>query len=157
MLSSAFVATLEFIGVDPSRLDLLTDLLPFIRQEIDRRRDAVRDFVEHLVPGQRELLTLEQFSGLPEAEQLEFRSLMGLGQVEEMAAVPEEASDDVRRQYLIRVMLSPVFAENMQDLLTQTLSGAPLDARLDALENMKRILEPDSHAGVALAGRPKVR
>ena len=95
LLSSAFVATLEFIGVDPSRLDLLTDLLPFIRQEIDRRRDAVRDFVEHLVPGQRELLTLEQFSGLPEAEQLEFRSLMGLGQVEEMAAVPEEASDDV--------------------------------------------------------------
>jgi hypothetical protein len=153
VLGPAIIAALEFITDDPSRLDLLTDLMPYTRAETDRRKNAVYDFVEGLIPGQRDYLTARQLKALPRPKRQAYLTLMGADRADEMEKRMRsgEADDAATREYLSSVVLSPVFAETFQDLLTSTLSRAPLDPRIRALGELKQILDPPAHASVVAA------
>ena len=150
VLAPGIVAALEFIADDPSRLDVLTDLLPYARAETDRRKNAVYDFVERLIPGQRDYLTPRQLNTLPRAQRLEYLTLMGADRNEEMEArlAKGEVDDAAHREFFTSVVLTPIFAETFQDLLTEVLGRAPLDPRISALEDLKEILDPARHANV---------
>lgn len=145
MLSSAALAAQEYIAEDPSRLDLITDLTPYLRVEIARRREPVDRFLAQRFPGRRELLTMEEVHRLPGDEREEYARLLG---VDLLFQAKEAAGRVAHRAALIRVMLSPVLDGEMQRILMEALVAAPLEARVNALEGMKQLLEPASHARV---------
>ncbi|MBB5857859.1 hypothetical protein ACFQ05_19810 [Amycolatopsis umgeniensis] len=148
LLSGAVIAALEFVGHDPSRLDLVTDLLPGMHAEISRRREPLDRFLGQRFDGRHDLLTEEEFHVLSEKDGQEYLHLTGADLLAEMRTLIEAGDGAGVRAMLIKVMLSPLYAENLQQALTGMLTGAPLRTRIDALENMKEILQPGAHASV---------
>ncbi|MFC4070963.1 hypothetical protein [Actinoplanes subglobosus] len=151
LLSSGAIAAMEFTATDPSRLDLLSDLLPYMQTEIARRRAELDAYQESLLPGRRGLLDREELDGLAVPEATEYLRLLGADVLAELQAMPSDGDEDARRLLMQRMLLSPLYAEHIQGLLTRILISAPLPARAAALENMRQILEPDAHAEVVAA------
>lgn len=149
LLSSGVVAATEFMMYDPSRLDVMTDLLPFMQVEIERRAAVMAAFVEDRFPQWRGPLTSDQLNELAPTDRAEYRTLYsGIRPEDEGSFLNEEAGEDIKRQHLIRIILSPLFAERRQELLVALLGETPLVPRIEAMDAMQQILDPTSHAAV---------
>ncbi|MEU8632794.1 hypothetical protein AB0C38_11540 [Amycolatopsis sp. NPDC048633] len=152
LLSFAVVSALEFIGADPSRLDLLAELLPFMRTEIERRQRPADEFLAEHFPGRpRGLLDRDEVESLTEEELARYRVVIEVDKYPAMRDRAAETDENVKREMLIDIVLSPFFAENMQQILSSALLNAPVGPRVDALDAMLDILEPGTHAIVVTA------
>ncbi|MBL7488606.1 hypothetical protein I6A60_26665 [Frankia sp. AgB1.9] len=151
LLSSGALAAIEFVGADPGRLDLLTDLLPAMEDEIARRSDAVQNFVERHAHERRERLTRAEYERLTADEAREYERLLGADAMAEASAAHEWSAQVDQRPFVLRSLLSPVFAGQLENILVQTLAQAPLRPRVRAIESMREVVEPEQRAAIVSA------
>ncbi|MFG2986357.1 hypothetical protein ACGFYQ_34750 [Streptomyces sp. NPDC048258] len=150
LLASATVSAVEFIAVDTSRLDILVDLLPYVRESTSSRAAPATEFVAHRFPRHTGgfLLDPDELAALSPEELHQYRSLLGIGDRDEIETGLTRGDDDERRRFLVRIILRPLFSVNLGRILAQLLMKAPVLARTHALEAMAQMLEPENHRAI---------
>ncbi|TMQ95325.1 hypothetical protein ETD83_22625 [Actinomadura soli] len=149
-LASGLVASLEFLFDDPGRLDLIADLIPYLREELSRRAEPARRFVAQRFPERREgfLLDSDELRSLNAEDVDEYLRLVGIEDKEAMTAHLRAPGDERKREYLREIILRPIFAANLERHLTQVLTAAPPTARAELLRQAADVLEPDTHRAI---------
>ena len=125
LLAPALVGALAFVARELDRLDLVGDLMPFVREELDRSADAVREFVRSRFPGHGPgfLLDATELAALSGADHAEYIRLLGLPPT---AAETEAAlTGPGAESFLTEVILRPGYSGSLAELLARVIAEAP--------------------------------
>lgn len=145
LLASALVAALAFVIGDRDRLDLVTDLMPFVREELNRSAGEVLDFVRCRFPehGPGFLLDEAELAALDQADRAEYKRLIGLPPTADEATTALTGPD--AESFLTTVILRPFYSGNLADLLARIIAGSPATSRPAILVGAADLLPADSY------------
>lgn len=148
ILPGAVVAAFEFIGNDPTRFDLITALLPFLRTATEEAAAPFRKLARKYFPNREEIfLTREDLEVLSPEDRASYQQLTAkylTPEVHEaMQSLEEDASDDDRRRLMERSVLTPLFSTHVEQLALHLLTISPLLQRVEALPALSRELRAD--------------
>jgi hypothetical protein len=151
ILPGAVVAAFEFIGNDPTRFDLITALLPFLRAATEEAAAPFKELARKYFPNREEIfLTREDFEVLSPEDRASYQQLTAKyftpEVYEAMQSLGEDASDDDRRWLMERSVLTPLFSTHVEQLSLHLLMLSPLLQRVEALPALSRELRTDQFA-----------
>lgn len=150
LTSTALVDAYSYVGQDPTRIDILIDLLPHVQRHAGRRQAELADFITARFPGYAEpFLDAAHGERLDDADRAEYLRLTGLDNMplpreQQPSGMPEA---DLRAQ-MARWMLAPVAERQRDRLLEQLLLASPLLSRIRALPRLGEVLPADFRANV---------
>ena len=144
MLSTALVAALDFLSGDPSRPDVVTDLLPYAEAEATRRESRLRAFIASRFAGLDGLiLDQDHLASLGTADRNSYLMLAGIDGLRALKAQQAMNDDEAARRSLARVVLSPIAWGEFQSAITLAIGMSPVGSRLDAITAMREELAED--------------
>jgi hypothetical protein len=145
ILPSAIVAAFEFIGNDPTRLDLVTALLPFLRAAMEEEVAPIRELTQKYFPNREEIfLTQEDLEVLLPEDRACYKQLTAKyftpEMREAMQSLEEDSSDDDKRRLMEQAVLTPLFSTHIEQLALHLLTISPLLRRVEALPSLSQEL-----------------
>ncbi|MEV2241090.1 hypothetical protein [Micromonospora sp. NPDC049891] len=143
LLASALVGALAFVGGELDRLDLVADLMPFVREELARSAREVIEFVHSRFPehGPGFVLDEAELAALDRADHAEYVRLLGLPPT--AAEVRAALTGPDAEPFLTEVILRPFYSGNLAKLLARFIADSPAASRPAVLVGAAEILPAD--------------
>jgi len=142
LTSMALVDAYSYVGQDPSRIDVLIDLLPYVRKHAEINVARLAGFVADRFPGYSGEFLDEEHGKLLDSDGMnEYLALSGIGPMLRFQSEAEGDLSEVELRYLAAAWyLSPVAERNRGEFLVRILDETPINSRLRALPRLQEIL-----------------
>ena len=152
VLRRANLASLLYVIDDPSRVDMLIDLLPMVRREAAAATAPLRDLVSQHYPGKPSfLLNRDELARLPDEVQAEYWRLFNMEDqlrevapnldLRELAQNPRAAltglTEDQGRAILEVLHLGPLVGSHLEEAIENALFHNPPSKRAGALSLLR--------------------
>ena len=143
LLAPALVGALAFVADKVERLDLVADLIPFVREELDRSTGEVLEFVFRRFPkhGPGFLLNDAELAALDQDDHAEYVRLLGLPPTEAEARTALTGPD--AESFLTEMILRPFYSGHLTEVLASIIARSPATSRPAILIDAVEILPTD--------------
>jgi hypothetical protein len=141
VLPQAVTSAMAFVTEDPTRLDMLTFLLPHLREMLDKDVAPIRHLVHRYFPGRRDLLLdAPEREAMTLSDRAAYEELMDVYRPDE--ALGSTAPADVYA-FVESIVRNPLFNGSIEIVVAQTLLRVPLQSRIDAMPQIAEFLPDD--------------
>ncbi len=141
VLPRAVTSAMAFVIEDPTRLDLLTSLLPHLREMLDEKVAPIRDLVHRYFPSRRDfLLDKADREVMTQEDRAAYEGFIATYHPDDVS-LPTESAD--MYAFVESMVRNPLFIGSIETVLAQSLWSVPLRLRIDAMPQIAEFLPDD--------------